>query len=163
MNMLCLMELIEPLKCPVIFRSGEAFMLQHVLWSNSFFTPQGVNQLTTRKTSHAKGFVNAKSHAREKPLLAGKSFRDMVCWKIKAENIFTINQNDVKMNCSVLQECTAKLFKNLQDFQTSSCNFHGLLLNSIIKWRSIIKCVRGGLHFMVGRCPHRHSHRPANN
>ena len=65
MSMLCLMEPTEPLKCPVIFRSGEA--------------PQGVNQLTTRKTSHAKDFVNAKSHAREKPLLAGKSFRDMVC------------------------------------------------------------------------------------
>ena len=30
-----------------------------------------VNKPTTRQTSHANDFVNAKSHAREKPLLAG--------------------------------------------------------------------------------------------
>ena len=32
---------------------------------------QGVNKPTTRETTHANDFVNAKSHAREKPLLAG--------------------------------------------------------------------------------------------
>ena len=31
----------------------------------------GVNKATTRQTSHVNDFVNAKSHAREKPLLAG--------------------------------------------------------------------------------------------
>ena len=35
------------------------------------FTPRGVNQPTTRQTRHANDFVNAKSHAKEKPLLAG--------------------------------------------------------------------------------------------
>ena len=32
----------------------------------------GVNKATTRQTSHVNDFVNAKSHAREKTLLAGK-------------------------------------------------------------------------------------------
>ena len=32
---------------------------------------QGVNKLTTRQTSHANDFVNDKSNAKEKPLLAG--------------------------------------------------------------------------------------------
>ena len=32
---------------------------------------QGVNKPTTRETTHANDFVNAKSHAREKPLLGG--------------------------------------------------------------------------------------------
>ena len=32
---------------------------------------RGVNKPTTRQTRHAKDFLNAKSHAREKPLLAG--------------------------------------------------------------------------------------------
>ena len=32
---------------------------------------RGVNKPTTRETRHANDFVNAKSHAREKPLLAG--------------------------------------------------------------------------------------------
>ena len=32
---------------------------------------QGVNEPTKRETTHANDFVNAKSHAREKPLLAG--------------------------------------------------------------------------------------------
>ena len=32
---------------------------------------QGVNELTTRQTSHANDFVNDKSNAKEKPLLAG--------------------------------------------------------------------------------------------
>ena len=37
------------------------------------FTPQeqGVNKPTTQMTSDANDFVNAKSHARENPLLAG--------------------------------------------------------------------------------------------
>ena len=30
-----------------------------------------VNKATTPQTSHVNDFVNAKSHAREKPLLAG--------------------------------------------------------------------------------------------
>ena len=41
----------------------------------SLFMPrqkQGVNKLTTRQKSHPDDFVNAKSHAREKPLLAGE-------------------------------------------------------------------------------------------
>ena len=41
----------------------------------SLFMPrekQGGNKLTTRQTSHANDFVNAKSRAREKPLLAGE-------------------------------------------------------------------------------------------
>ena len=32
---------------------------------------RGVNKPITRRTRHANDFVNAKSHAREKPLLAG--------------------------------------------------------------------------------------------
>ena len=32
---------------------------------------QGVSKLTTQQTSHANDFVNAKCHARDKPLLAG--------------------------------------------------------------------------------------------
>ena len=32
---------------------------------------RGVNKPTTRQTSHANDFEKAKSHAREKPLLAG--------------------------------------------------------------------------------------------
>ena len=32
---------------------------------------RGGNKTTTRQTSHANDFVNAKGHAREKPLLAG--------------------------------------------------------------------------------------------
>ena len=32
---------------------------------------RGVNISTTRQTSHANDFENGKSHAREKPLLAG--------------------------------------------------------------------------------------------
>ena len=32
---------------------------------------QGVNKPPTRETTHANDFVNAKSHAREKPLLGG--------------------------------------------------------------------------------------------
>ena len=31
----------------------------------------GVNKPTTRQASHLNDFVNTKSHAREKPLLAG--------------------------------------------------------------------------------------------
>ena len=41
----------------------------------SLFMPrekQGGNKLTTRQTSHPNDFVNAKSRAREKPLLAGE-------------------------------------------------------------------------------------------
>ena len=41
------------------------------------FTPQGVKKpTTTRQTSHATDSVNAESHAREKPLLAGYSFSE---------------------------------------------------------------------------------------
>ena len=39
-----------------------------------FFTPSekgGANKLTTRQKSPANDFINAKSHARQKPLLAG--------------------------------------------------------------------------------------------
>ena len=36
-----------------------------------------VEKLTTRQTSHANDFVNAKSHAKKKPLLAGKSDRHL--------------------------------------------------------------------------------------
>ena len=35
------------------------------------FTPRGVSKPTTRQTRHVNDFVNAKSHAKEKPLLAG--------------------------------------------------------------------------------------------
>ena len=35
------------------------------------FTPRVVNKPTTRQTRHVNDFVNAKSHAKEKPLLAG--------------------------------------------------------------------------------------------
>ena len=34
------------------------------------FTPRGVSKPTTRQTRHVNDFVNAKSHAKEKPLLA---------------------------------------------------------------------------------------------
>ena len=43
----------------------------------------GVNKVTTRQTSHANDFVNknAKSHAREKPLLAGyRRFSSLFHW-----------------------------------------------------------------------------------
>ena len=38
-----------------------------------------VNKPTTRQTRHANDFVNAKSHAREKPLLAGYILRKPTC------------------------------------------------------------------------------------
>ena len=60
------------------FLSGMALSVNKVIrvacQSHSWFvlcTLGGVNKLTTRQTSHANDFVNAKSHAREKPLLAG--------------------------------------------------------------------------------------------
>ena len=43
----------------------------------------GVNKVTTRQTSHANDFVNknAKSHGREKPLLAGyRRFSSLFHW-----------------------------------------------------------------------------------
>ena len=51
-----------------------------------FLRPGGINKVTTRQTSHANDFVdkNTKSHAREKPLLAGyrrrfSSFFHWIC------------------------------------------------------------------------------------
>ena len=41
---------------------------------------QGVNKPTTRETTHANDFVNAKSHAREKPLLAGYLSAGPIVW-----------------------------------------------------------------------------------
>ena len=42
-----------------------------IVYEATFPEKQGVNKLTTRQTSHANDYVHAKSHAREKPLLAG--------------------------------------------------------------------------------------------
>ena len=41
---------------------------------------QGVNKPTTRETTHANDFVNAKSHAREKPLLGGYLSASSIAW-----------------------------------------------------------------------------------
>ena len=49
---------------------------------------QGVNKLTTWQTSHVSDFVNDKSHAREKPLLAGYTETDkqkIMYWWISRE------------------------------------------------------------------------------
>ena len=63
--------------CKQRFLSGMAFRVNEVIrvacQSHSWFvlyTLGGVNKLTTRQTSHTNDFVNAKSHARKKSLLA---------------------------------------------------------------------------------------------
>ena len=42
-----------------------------IVYEATFPEKRGVNKLTTRQKSHANDFVRAKSHAREKLLLAG--------------------------------------------------------------------------------------------
>ena len=55
----------------------QRFFLLHGFGVNKATTRQTshvndfVNKATTRQTSHVNDFVNTKSHAREKPLLAG--------------------------------------------------------------------------------------------
>ena len=59
------------LSCEQKFLSGIAFSIYELICvAASLFTPPRENKPTTRLTSHRKDFVNAKSHARKKPLLA---------------------------------------------------------------------------------------------
>ena len=67
---MCLTLRAEFLSCMVlVIIKSFAWLVSRVV--GLFYTPQGVKTPTTRETSRANDFVNAKSHAKEKPLLAG--------------------------------------------------------------------------------------------
>ena len=60
--------------CEQRFLSSMAFTVYEVVACQSrswYVTSRGVNKPATRLTSDANDFVNARSHAREKPLLTG--------------------------------------------------------------------------------------------
>ena len=80
---------------------------------------RGVNKPTMRQASHANDFVNAKSHAREKPLLAGYRKRPFASFKIcRFQNKAKCKTEIVKINIIYILRKIKKHFQ-INSFELS--------------------------------------------